>query len=54
MPFHPTHGSLLMDKIQILIAGIPTSGKSTFGKWLAEKQAQALQHAGDCKASVGS
>src|ERR1017187_9558778 len=25
-----------MDKIQILIAGIPASGKSTFGKWLAK------------------
>jgi hypothetical protein len=25
-----------MEKIQILIAGIPASGKSTFGKWLAD------------------
>ena len=25
-----------MEKIQILIAGTPASGKSTFGKWLAD------------------
>ena len=29
-------GSPLMGKVQILIAGIPASGKSTFGKWLAD------------------
>jgi hypothetical protein len=31
-----THGPRVMDKVQILIAGIPASGKSTFGKWLAK------------------
>lgn len=25
-----------MEKVQLLIAGIPASGKSTFGKWLAD------------------
>lgn len=32
----PTHGLLLMGKVQILIAGISGSGKSTFGRWLAD------------------
>ena len=29
------HGLLVMDKVHILIAGIPASGKSTFGQCLA-------------------